>query len=223
MPEGEEGAAGGSRPAATDLAATRRGNVVQAVTHLATTGLPAHCGARPGDHDGLQSYVDRLDDLSAAWIRAEAGLLPDPLPLYAFTHSGMDPTLAPLGQHTVYLACPAAPAVIEGGWAARSDELLERSLAQVDQHIPGFSSTVIGATVRHPGLMVSEEGWPGAHPMHLDIAPDQLGFLRPTRRLGHHATPIGGLYISGAGTNPTGGIAGTPGKLAAKQALKDSP
>lgn len=212
-----------SGPAGTDLAATRSGNVVQAVIHIATTALPAHTDARPGDHDGLQSYVDRLDDLTTAWTRAEAGLLADPLPLYAFTHSGMDPTLAPPGEHTVYLACPAAPAIIEGGWDARSDEFLQCSLAQVDQHIPGFSSTVIGAAVRHPGRMISEEGWPGAHPMHLDIAPDQLGFLRPTRRLGNHTTPIDGLYISGAGTNPTGGIAGTPGKLAAQQALKNSP
>ncbi len=207
----------------TDLAATRRGNVVQAVIHLATTSLPAHADARPGDHDGLQSYVDSLDDLTTAWVRAEAGLLPDPLPLYAFTHSGMDDSLAPPGQHTVYLACPAAPARIEGGWEANADRFLDQALTQVDRHIPGFSSTVIGHAIRHPDLMVAGEGWPGAHPMHLDIAPDQLGPFRPTRRLGSHATPIDGLFISGAGTNPSGGIAGTPGKLAAQRLLTTKP
>jgi len=206
--------------AGTDLAAARRSNVVQAVIHLATTSLPAHAGARPGDHDGLQSYVDSLDDMSSAWVRADAGLLPDPLPLYAFTHSGMDDTLAPAGQHTVYLACPAAPARIDGGWPARADEFLQRALTEVDRHVPGLSATVVGSTIRHPGLMESDEGWPGAHPMHLDIAPDQLGFLRPTRRLGDHSTPIDGLFISGAGTNPSGGVAGTPGKLAAKRLLR---
>ncbi len=47
--------------------------------------------------------------------------------------------------------------------------------------------------------------------MYLDLSLDQLGFFRPTRRLGNHRTPVQGLYLSGAGTAPTGGIAGTPG------------
>lgn len=67
------------------------------------------------------------------------------------------------------------------------------------------------------------EGWPGAHPMHVDLAPDQLGALRPTRALAGWRTPIGGLYVSGAGTNPTGVIAGTPGRQAAKALLADLP
>jgi phytoene dehydrogenase-like protein len=65
------------------------------------------------------------------------------------------------------------------------------------------------------------EGWPGAHPMYLDIALDQLGPLRPTRGLSDHRTPVAGLYVSGAGTNPTGGIAGTPGRRAARAVLAD--
>jgi phytoene dehydrogenase-like protein len=57
--------------------------------------------------------------------------------------------------------------------------------------------------------------------MHLDITLDQLGPLRPTRALGDHRTPVAGLYVSGAGTNPTGGIAGTPGRMAAMALLAD--
>jgi phytoene dehydrogenase-like protein len=63
--------------------------------------------------------------------------------------------------------------------------------------------------------------WPGAHPMHLDITLDQLGPLRPTRALGDHRAPVPGLYISGAGTNPSGGIAGSPGRMAARAVLAD--
>ena len=63
--------------------------------------------------------------------------------------------------------------------------------------------------------------WPLGHPMYLDITLDQLGPLRPTRHLGDHRTPIARLYISGAGTNPTGGIAGTPGRMAAQALLED--
>jgi phytoene dehydrogenase-like protein len=57
--------------------------------------------------------------------------------------------------------------------------------------------------------------------MHLDITPDQLGPFRPTWRLGRHRTPIEGLYVSGAGTNPSGGVVGTPGRMAARALLHD--
>ncbi len=67
------------------------------------------------------------------------------------------------------------------------------------------------------------ECWPGGHPMYLDIALDQLGPFRPTKRLGGWRTPITGLYISGAGTNPPGGIAGTPGRQAVRALLSDQP
>ena len=211
-----------SGPVAADLRAARRGNVVQALVHVATDRLPAYPAGVSGDWNGLQSYVDRLDTLSTAWLRSEAGFLPDELPLYAFTPSAIDPGLAPAGHHTVYLACPAAPSAVHGGWDARAVEFVERSLDVVERRAPGFRSTIQGLAVFHPERMEQEERWPGGHPMYLDLAMDQLGPFRPTRGLGDHRTPVEGLYISGAGTNPTGGIAGTPGRAAARRVLEDS-
>ncbi len=207
--------------AGADLAAARRGNVVQALVHVAVDRLPPYPGCRAGDWNGLQSFVDHLDDLSAAWTASEAGHLPDVLPLYLFTTSAVDPTLAPPGHHTVYLACPAAPAQVRGGWDARREEFVERALDVVEERAPGFRSSMQGIAVHTPDAMERDECWPGAHPMHLDLALDQLGPFRPTRRLGRHRTPVAGLYISGAGTSPTGGIAGTPGRSAARAVLAD--
>jgi phytoene dehydrogenase-like protein len=204
-----------------DLAATRRGNVVQALVHVATDRLPEYPAARPGDWNGLQSYVDDLGDLTRAWDEAEVGLIPDPPPLYAFTSSALDDTLAPPGRHTVYLASPAAPAEVAGGWEARRDEFVDACLAVVESRAPGFKRSILGTHAWTPDLMQAHERWPGAHPMHLDITPDQLGFFRPTRRLGDHRTPIRGLYASGAGTNPSGGILGTPGRMAARALVHD--
>ncbi|HEX2275056.1 MAG TPA: NAD(P)/FAD-dependent oxidoreductase, partial [Acidimicrobiales bacterium] len=206
---------------AADLAAARRGNVVQALVHVACDRLPAYRGARPGDWNGLQSYVDRLDDLVGAWAAAEAGLLPDPLPLYAFTTSAIDDTLAPPGHHTVYLACPAAPSRVEGGWAARRGELVDRALGAIEERAPGFVDGIQGVATWTPDDMERHERWPGGHPMHLDIAFDQLGPFRPTRGLSRHRTPVTGLYVSGAGTNPSGGVSGAPGRRAAKALLAD--
>jgi phytoene dehydrogenase-like protein len=204
-----------------DLAATRRGNVVQALVHVAADRLPEYPAARPGDWNGLQSYVDDLGDLTRAWNEAEVGLLPDPPPLYAFTSSALDDTLAPPGRHTIYLASPAAPAEVAGGWEARRDEFVDACLAVVESRAPGCKRSILGTYAWTPDLMQENERWPGAHPMHLDITPDQLGFFRPTRRLGDHRTPVDGLYVSGAGTNPSGGILGTPGRMAALALLHD--
>ncbi|MFN2608965.1 MAG: phytoene desaturase family protein, partial [Acidimicrobiales bacterium] len=44
--------------AGVDLSAARRGNVVQAVVHVAADRLPPYPAGRPGDWNGLQSYVD---------------------------------------------------------------------------------------------------------------------------------------------------------------------
>ncbi len=205
-----------------DLAAARRSNVVQSVLHVATDRLPPYGDGIGGDWNGLQSYVDHLDDLTRAWVQAEAGRLPDPLPLYAFTPSAIDSGLAPAGGHTVYLACPAAPSKIDGGWAKHRDEFVERALATLEARAPGFRDSILGLATWTPDDMERVERWPGGHPMYLDIALDQLGPFRPTKALGRWRTPINGLYISGAGTNPTGGIAGTPGRGAARALLADA-
>jgi phytoene dehydrogenase-like protein len=58
--------------------------------------------------------------------------------------------------------------------------------------------------------------------MHLDVTPDQLGPLRPTRALADHRTPVAGLYLSGAGTAPVGGVSGAPGAAVARALLRDA-
>ncbi|GAC1401887.1 MAG: NAD(P)/FAD-dependent oxidoreductase [Ktedonobacteraceae bacterium] len=204
-----------------DLAAARMSNVVQALVHVATDRLPPYPNSISDDYHGLQSYVDTLEEMTQGFIQAEAGHLPDPLPLYAFTTSALDDTLAPPGHHTVYLACPSAPSRIEGRWETWQDVFVERCLDIVESRAPGFRASIQSVHAYTPLEMEQDGCWPLAHPMHLDLTLDQLGPLRPTRRLGNHRTPIQNLYISGAGTNPTGGIAGTPGRMTAQALLTD--
>jgi phytoene dehydrogenase-like protein len=209
-------------PVAEGLRAAHRGNAVQMLVLLATTALPAYPGARPGDWNGLQSYVDSLDDLADGFAQAEAGRLPrDPVPAYTFSPSALDDSLAPQGHHTVYLACPTAPSRLEGGWESAKEAFAERMIDMVESRAPGFRSTIVDRVVRTPEDMAAELRWPGAHPMVLDISLDQLAFLRPTRALASHATPVDGLFITGAGTAPVGGVAGSPGRAAAKAILRD--
>jgi phytoene dehydrogenase-like protein len=55
--------------------------------------------------------------------------------------------------------------------------------------------------------------------MSLDVSLDQLGWLRPTRALSGHDTPIAGLFVSGTGTAPVGGIVSAPSRAAGKSVL----
>lgn len=203
-----------------ELSAAHRGNTVQFVAHLATSALPPYPGAGAGDWNGLQSHVDSLEVLQQAFLASDAGVLPDPPPTYAFTPSVYDDGLAPAGSHTVYLACPAAPFDVRGGWDAHAEKFTDAMIDQVEERAPGFRDTIDAVHTHHPELMATELPWPGAHPMHLDITPDQLSVLRPTAALAGHAVPgVTGLYTAGAGTAPLGGVAGTPGKAAALRLL----
>lgn len=203
------------------LRGAHAGNAVQLVVHVATTALPPYPDAAPGDWNGLQSHVGSVDELARGFARAEARLLPDPPPTYAFTPSAMDPGLAPPGRHGVYLACPCAPAVVEGGWAAHAERFAEAMIDRMEVYAPGFRDSVIDVAVRTPEAMAADLGLPGAHPMHLDVTVDQLGPLRPTQALGRHRTPIAGLLLAGAGAAPVGGISGLPGRGAAHRLLGD--
>ena len=48
----------------------------------------------------------------------------------------------------------------------------------------------------------------------------RFGPLRPATGFGGYDTPVAGLFLSGAGTHPTGGISGIPGQQSAKRLLK---
>lgn len=203
-----------------DLAAAHAGNAVQMLVHVAVDRPIPYQSARPGDHAGLQSYVDTVGDLVRGFAAAEDRRLPDdPVPTYTFTTSALDDTLAPPGHHTVYLACPCAPFSLEGGWGAQAEGFAERMIATVEARAPGFRDSIVGTSIRTPEAMAAELRWPGAHPMVLDITLDQLAWMRPTRALASHTTPVRGLFVSGGGTAPMGGIAGTPGRATAKAVL----
>jgi len=50
---------------------------------------------------------------------------------------------------------------------------------------------------------------------------DQIFSLRPHPKSARYRTPIGGLYLCGAGAHPGGGVTGAPGHNAAKRVIKD--
>jgi phytoene dehydrogenase-like protein len=60
-------------------------------------------------------------------------------------------------------------------------------------------------------------GFTGGHVQHGEPALDQLFTMRPVLGWAQYRTPIGGLFLCGAGTHPGGGLTGGPGQNAARE------
>jgi len=206
------------------MRATHIANAVQFVVHVALSELPAYAHLPGADSwNGMQAMTRDLAQVRRAFAQATAGLAPDDPPVYAFTTSAIDGTLAPAGTHTLYLACPAYPAHFADGssWRTRAESETERLVQAMAGYVPDLRSTIIDRRAWTP--LDAEEGIRllGGHPMHLDLTLDQLLILRPLPGLGRYRTPLPGLYLSGAGTNPAGGVIGAPGRNAAQAVLAD--
>jgi len=66
---------------------------------------------------------------------------------------------------------------------------------------------------------VARHGNPKANPNHVEMSLDQLLAFRPSPSLSGYRTPIGGLFLTGAGTHPGGGVTGIPGRNTAAVVL----
>jgi len=93
--------------------------------------------------------------------------------------------------------------------------------ATLERFAPGITASVIGRQVTGPSDWEQRLGNPAGNPNHVDMTIDQLFSLRPAPGFARYRTPVAGLYLSGAGTHPGGGVHGMPGKLAAEALLSD--
>jgi beta-carotene ketolase (CrtO type) len=83
------------------------------------------------------------------------------------------------------------------------------------------SLPVVERRLTGPGDWVARTGNPHANPNHVEMSIDQLLGARPSPSLSRYRTPIGGLYLTGAGTHPGGGVTGMPGRNAAREVMSD--
>ena len=205
------------------LQTRHRSNAVQFVVHAALDRLPPWPGAPTDVYNGMQSVAASVGQVRDNFLEAEAGIAPTHPAAYVFTLSVLDDQLAPPGKHGAYIACASYPARFADGrsWAERGEREAHRLLNAVEERAPGFRDSVTGLAWRHAEDWEREIGLLGGHPMHLDMTMDQLGPFRPFGQLVSRRTPIPGLYLSGAGTYPTGGVSAVPGRAAAKLLLKD--
>ncbi|MDB5968367.1 MAG: dependent oxidoreductase family protein [Hydrocarboniphaga sp.] len=140
-------------------------------------------------------------------------------PLYFSIMSANDASIAPKGQDVFYLYVntPINPI---GGWDACKTEYSQQIRSAVSHYVDGLDLE-IGSIEHCPKDFEEQFGAPNGAYFHVDMIPSRMLMNRPAPGLGGYKTPFGGLYLAGAGSHPSGGVCGWPGRLAAETAMHE--
>ncbi|PAV77815.1 hypothetical protein WR25_01371 isoform A [Diploscapter pachys] len=186
-----------------------------------------HEGAGPAPHHQTTIHINSesmqmlhegvIDYMNGQWSRRPVIEMTIP--------SSVDRTIVQRdGDHVVLLFTQYTPYQLKDGpW----DEEMKKKYAQhvfsqIDEYAPNFSKSVVGYEVLPPPDLERIFGVTGGNIFHGSMSLDQLYFSRPIPKYSNYKTPIKNLYLCGSGAHPGGGVTGSPGRLAVKEALGDS-
>lgn len=155
-----------------------------------------------------------------AWDDTVARKWPDPVCFIGIVPSAIDPTQAPEGQDTFWLWSGITPMHPERPWSEVRDEIGDRVLKECAEVYEGLDTLEIGRRVFHVSDLEERFHVPDGNVYHVEPAAARFGPLRPAQGFGAYETPVDGLWISGAGTHPTGGISGIPGYVASQTFIR---
>jgi phytoene dehydrogenase-like protein len=156
----------------------------------------------------------------AAWRAASQGEVPDEPILAGFMPSVYDTSLAPPGKFTWSSYITWAPAQLrQGSWDERREEIAERLFRAIERYAPNFRRALVDYRLITPSDLAANMYLTDGNIHHVDAIPSQLLWQRPLEELARYRTPIGGLYLCGAGMHPWGEVSGAPGYNAAHAIL----
>jgi phytoene dehydrogenase-like protein len=165
----------------------------------------------PSHTIGTEAGIERT------FRRAGAGQ--DPLvgefSLWPVIPTALDPSQAPDGQDTLYLYVAVAP-YEPVDKSALADAVVETAELYYD----GIRELEIGRQVLTNADIGERTSATGGNVTHVDMAIGRAAAGRPAPGFGGYRTPVEGLFLSGAGPHPGGGITGAPGYNAAKEILR---
>jgi phytoene dehydrogenase-like protein len=192
--------------------------------NLALSGLP-NFTARPGDVGALAGFIHigpELDYLERAFDASKYGAW-SPRPYLDVTlPSVSDPTLAPPGAHVMSITAQYAPYRLRfAEWSEAGPRFADAVVDTLSEYAPNLKSLIVHRQVITPADLESTYGLTGGQIFHGELALDQLFTMRPLLGWARYRTPIGGLYLCGAGTHPGYGVSGLSGLNAAREILKD--
>jgi phytoene dehydrogenase-like protein len=196
--------------------------------NLALAGLPGFSALKDEGDAGAAKLSGRIhvgpeiDYLERAFDAAKYGDF-SPAPYLDVTIPSItNPSLAPAGRHVMSIYAQFAPRDLKrGDWATRREEFADAVVKTLAQYAPDLEGLILARQVITPDELEREYSLAGGHPLHGEMSLDQFYAFRPLIGWAQYRTPLGGLYLCGAGTHPGGGVTGAPGANAAREILKD--
>lgn len=198
--------------------------VATLTVNLALSGqlqLPFH---QPGRSDvDLRKpalFTGSFEGVLKSCEQVSRGELPVDAPWWCTIFTAMDASQAPSGQDTAQLYTPA-PVRAAGGWDLRRDQAAQLLVDQAGRIMPGVHELEIGRLVETPEDLTRRTTTVNGCLYHVDHLLTRMGPLRPALGVAGYRMPLQGLYLTGAGFHPSGGVSGLPGKHAAAAILQD--
>lgn len=194
-----------------------RRNVSELKVDAVIDALPAVEPA--GFERAFMLSANTITDIEQSFARVQLGELAERPPVMIAFPSTLEPGWAPEGRAVAWVSTfvPWRPA--SGAWDEAALERAADHAWSVAERALGATMGVVERRVTGPVAWVDRHGNANANPNHIEMSIDQLLGFRPTPSLSGYKTPIEGLFLTGAGTHPGGGITGVPGRNAAQVAL----
>jgi phytoene dehydrogenase-like protein len=184
--------------------------------HLALTGAPDFRGADLRSRLVVAPSVNAVEN---AFNAVKYGEVPARPVLEAILPSAHEPGHAPEGHHVLSAIVQFAPHDPKAGLEAARAQMLENTLAVLEEQAPGLRRLIAHADLLMPQDIEARYGMVGGNWHHGELAVEQMLFLRPLREAAQYETPLPGLWLAGAGSHPGGGISGAAGWNAAERIL----
>ena len=191
--------------------------------NLALDGLPTFtCRPEPDALTGFIEIAPSIDFLERAYDDAKYGRFSQRPYMDVIIPSMVDPTVAPPGKHMMSLFVQYAPYELEGGWDdAQREAFGDAVIRTLAEFAPDIEDHILHRQVLTPLDLEQEFSLSEGNIFQGELTLDQLFFNRPAARFADYRTPIANYYQCGSGTHPGGGITSAPGRLAAREILRD--
>jgi len=163
-----------------------------------------------------------MESAERCYDHAKYGELAEDLWVDCVVASGVDETLAPKGRHIMTCFVQYVPYRLrQGTWDEKRELLGDLVVKKIARYAPNVPDAIVARQVITPLDLERTYGLSEGNIFHGDLSLEQLFFMRPVSGWAQYRTPIGGLYLCGAGAHPGGGVTGAPGHNAAHQVLRD--
>ncbi len=162
-----------------------------------------------------------IDYLERAWQDATLGKPAEHPYVEAELPSAVDTTLTDDGRWVMTMFTQYGPPNEEDWKPGDRERYGDACIDQLGEFAPNLPGAVLEREVLAPPDLERIFGLQGGSIFQGEQGLDQMAFMRPHPEMAQYATPIGGLYLCGAGTHPGGGVTGCSGHNAAHRILKD--